>query len=114
MVSNRHPRRQYTNLPLSIKQITISSSTKKNSNPYKLHVQYKSAAGKVLQEKQFEAPFPNWFSADGVFHPEPFRRWLASEVDVLRLAAKENEKKTGGVSGLVGKPDDAADGKMRR
>ncbi|OKP07490.1 hypothetical protein PENSUB_6079 [Penicillium subrubescens] len=67
----------------------------KNSVPYKLHVVYKSPTGKVLQDKKFEAAFTNWFSADGVFHPEPYRRWLAGEVDVLRLAAKENEKKAG-------------------
>ncbi|CEJ57771.1 Putative Signal peptidase complex component [Penicillium brasilianum] len=78
--------------------ISISSSVQKHSVPYKLHVVYKSPTGKVLQDKKFEAPFTNWFSADGVFHPEPYRRWLASEVDVLRLAAKENEKKTGGAS----------------
>lgn len=74
-------------------QITISSSVKKNTTPYKLHVLYKSSSGKVLQDKRFEAPLTNWFSADGVFYAEPFRRWLASEVDVLRLAAKENDKK---------------------
>jgi hypothetical protein len=47
----------------------------------------------VLQDKQCEAPFTTWFSGEGVFHAEPFRRWLSSEIDVLRLAAKENEKK---------------------
>ncbi|KAJ5591880.1 uncharacterized protein N7459_002249 [Penicillium hispanicum] len=97
--------------------ISISSSAKKYSTPYKLHVVYKSAAGKVLQDKRFEAPFTKWFSADGIFHPEPFRHWLASEVDVLRLAAKENEKKTGGASGLVGQLDNSEsskDGKRRR
>jgi hypothetical protein len=36
---------------------------------------------------------------------------LADEIDVLRLAAKENEKKTGGVSGLVGKQDEAESSK---
>ena len=80
-------------------QISISSSVIKNSVPYKLHVQYKSPAGKVLQDKRIEAPFTTWFSTDGVFHPEAYRRWLASEVDVLRLAAKESEKKNGGDSG---------------
>lgn len=77
---------------------------------------YKSSAGKVLQDKRFEAPFTAWFSADGVFHPEPFRHWLASEVDVLRLAAKENEKKTGGVAVVVPPSDDESskDGKRRR
>ncbi|KAJ5660411.1 hypothetical protein N7507_006862 [Penicillium longicatenatum] len=79
--------------------ISISSSVIKNSVPYKLHVQYKSPAGKVLQDKRIEAPFTTWFSTDGVFHPEPYRRWLASEIDVLRLAAKESEKKNSGDSG---------------
>lgn len=98
-------------------QITISSSVKKNTLPYKLHVVYKSPAGKVLQDKRIEAPFTTWFSADGVFHPEPFRRWLASEVDVLRLAAKENEKKTGGASNVVPPSEEAEsskDSKRRR
>jgi hypothetical protein len=76
-------------------QISVSSSAKKFSNLYKLHVTYKSATGKVLQDKWCEAPFATWFSADGVFHQEPFRRWVASEIDVLRLAAKQNEKKSG-------------------
>ncbi|KAJ6134538.1 hypothetical protein N7523_000860 [Penicillium sp. IBT 18751x] len=88
--------------------ISISSSVVKNSVPYKLHVVYKAPNGKVLQDKRFEAPFTTWFSQDGVFHPEPFRRWLASEVDVLRLAAKENEKKTGGVSTVVPPPAESS------
>ncbi|KAJ6085001.1 hypothetical protein N7499_004630 [Penicillium canescens] len=75
--------------------ISVSSSSKKFSSLYKLHVSYKSASGKVLQEKRCEAPYTTWFSADGVFHPEPFRNWLAGEIDILRLAAKENEKKSG-------------------
>ncbi|KAJ5936242.1 hypothetical protein N7454_005540 [Penicillium verhagenii] len=81
--------------------ISFSSSVVKYSVSYKLHIQYKSPTGKVLQDKHLEAPFTSWFSADGVFHPEAYRRWLASEVDVLRLAAKakENEKKNSGDSG---------------
>lgn len=43
-----------------------------------------------------------WFSAAGVFHPEPFRRWLAGEVEVLGLAASENRERTGGASASVG------------
>ncbi|CAI7571838.1 hypothetical protein N7509_004095 [Penicillium cosmopolitanum] len=73
--------------------ITVSSSSKKFSKEYKLRVQYKSPNGKVLQDKRCEAPFTTWFSGEGVFHAEPFRRWLSSEIDILRLAAKENEKK---------------------
>lgn len=47
----------------------------------------------------------NWFSADGTFHPEPLRRWLSTEIEVLRLAAKETERKTGGVGSVVGVQD---------
>ncbi|CAG8030069.1 unnamed protein product [Penicillium salamii] len=75
--------------------ISVSSSAGKFSSIYKLHVIYKSAAGKVLQDKRYEAPFTTWFSAEGIFHPEPFRRWVASEIDVLRLAAKQGDKKSG-------------------
>ena len=55
-----------------------------------------------MQEKEIETSFTRWFAADGTFHPEPLRNWLASEIEVLRLAAKETEKKTGGVASLVG------------
>ncbi|OOF96387.1 hypothetical protein ASPCADRAFT_167137 [Aspergillus carbonarius ITEM 5010] len=82
--------------------ISIRSSAKKHSSLYKLQIQYKSAQGKVLQEKEIETSFTRWFAADGTFHPEPLRNWLASEIEVLRLAAKETEKKTGGVASLVG------------
>ncbi|PKX91044.1 signal peptidase complex subunit 2 [Aspergillus novofumigatus IBT 16806] len=70
-----------------------------------LRVQYTSPSNKILQEKEIEAPFMNWFSADGTFHPEPLRRWLSTEIEVLRLAAKETERKTGGVGSVVGVQD---------
>ncbi|KAE8322820.1 signal peptidase complex subunit 2 [Aspergillus sergii] len=69
--------------------ITIRSSGKKHSPLYKLRVQYTSSANKVLEEKEIETSFTTWFSADGTFHPEPLKKWLASEIQVLRLAAKE-------------------------
>ncbi|KAI9925011.1 hypothetical protein ASPWEDRAFT_54437 [Aspergillus wentii DTO 134E9] len=71
--------------------ISISSSCKKHSPLYKIRVQYKSSSSKILQEKEAEAPFTTWFSANGAFHPEPLRQWLANEVEVLRLAAKERK-----------------------
>ncbi|KAJ5475268.1 hypothetical protein N7539_008334 [Penicillium diatomitis] len=83
------------------RKISISTSAQKHSVLYKVHIVYKSPTGKVLQDKKLEAPFTKWFSADGIFHPEPFRKWLAGEVDVLRLAAKENEKRLGGASAVV-------------
>ncbi|KAF9894382.1 hypothetical protein FE257_007885 [Aspergillus nanangensis] len=82
--------------------ISLRSSAKKHSPLYKLRVQYISAGGKVLEEKKIEAPFTGWFSAEGVFHPAPLRSWLASEIDVLKSAAKEKEKKAGGASNAVG------------
>ncbi|KAE8148420.1 signal peptidase complex subunit 2 [Aspergillus avenaceus] len=75
--------------------ISIRSSTKKFSPLYKLHVQYTSASNKVLEKKDIETSFTTWFSADGTFHPEPLKKWLASEIEVLRLAAKDAEKKSG-------------------
>ncbi|KAL2009564.1 hypothetical protein VTN00DRAFT_5371 [Thermoascus crustaceus] len=82
--------------------IVIRSSTKKHSSLYKLNIKYTSPTNKVLQEKEIETSFATWFSADGVFHPEPLRRWLSSEIEVLGLAAKETAKRTGGSSSHVG------------
>ncbi|KAI9374387.1 microsomal signal peptidase 25 kDa subunit-domain-containing protein [Aspergillus egyptiacus] len=85
--------------------ISIRSSVKKHTPLYKLHVQYKSGSGSVIEEKEIETPFTAWFSADGTFHPEPLRSWLAKNIEVLRLAARETEKKTGGVASVVGMED---------
>ena len=81
---------------------------------YRLKVRYVSASGNVLQQKEIEAPFTSWFSADGMFHPEPFRRWLASEITVLGEAARETERKTGNVSSHVGVDEKASQKKSRR
>ncbi|KAL4989810.1 microsomal signal peptidase 25 kDa subunit-domain-containing protein [Aspergillus falconensis] len=81
--------------------ISIRSSVKKHTPLYKLEIQYKSASNSVLEEKEIVSPFTAWFSADGTFHPEPLRKWLAQEINVLRLAAQEIEKKTGGVASVV-------------
>lgn len=82
-------------------QISIRSSTKKHSPLYNLRVQYKTPSGKALEDKVIETPFTTWFSADGTFHPESLREWLASEIEVLGLAAKETVKETGGASSPV-------------
>ncbi|KAL6230409.1 hypothetical protein BDW75DRAFT_234427 [Aspergillus navahoensis] len=82
--------------------ISIRSSVKKHTPLYKLRIQYKSASNNLLEEKEIVSSFTAWFSADGTFHPEPLRRWLAKEINVLRLAAQETEKKTGGVASVVG------------
>ncbi|KAL4925476.1 signal peptidase complex subunit 2 [Aspergillus undulatus] len=82
--------------------ISIRSSVKKHTPLYKLNVQYKSPTGTVIEEKEIETSFTAWFSADGTFHPEPLRKWLAKEIAVLKSAAQETEKKTGGVATVVG------------
>ncbi|GAD94218.1 signal peptidase complex component, putative [Paecilomyces variotii No. 5] len=74
-------------------QITVRSSAKKHSPLYKLNVKYTSPEGRVLQQKDIETSFTVWFSSDGVFHPEPFRQWLAKEIEVLGLASKEAARK---------------------
>ncbi|RJE19673.1 Signal peptidase complex [Aspergillus sclerotialis] len=94
--------------------LSIRSSVKKYTPLYKIHVRYTDASGKVLQEKDAETSFTTWFSGDGTFHPEPFRRWLASEVEVLKLAAKENEEKTGGASATVGIEEGEKSGVRRK
>ncbi|KAL5001650.1 microsomal signal peptidase 25 kDa subunit-domain-containing protein [Aspergillus recurvatus] len=82
--------------------ISIRSSVKKHASLYKLQIQYKSASNSILEEKEIVSPFTAWFSADGTFYPEPLRKWLAKEINVLRLAAQETERKTGGVASVVG------------
>lgn len=83
--------------------ISVSSSAKKHSAFYKLHILYKSSSNEVIQEKEFETSYTTWFSSEGILHPEPLRRWLAGEIEVLQRAAEENEKQTGGLSAHVGK-----------
>jgi hypothetical protein len=80
---------------------------------YKLKVKYTSPSCKTLQEREIEAPFTLWFSSDGVFHPEPFRRWLASEIEILSVAAKETAKKTGDISSHVGIDEEFTDAKSK-
>ncbi|KAK2739904.1 hypothetical protein FQN55_009077 [Onygenales sp. PD_40] len=64
--------------------LQIFSSTKKNSPLYTLRIKHTSSSGSLLQDTSITAPFSNWFSADGMFHPEPFRQWLASEIGALK------------------------------
>jgi hypothetical protein len=97
----------------SLRQLTIRSSAKKHSPLYKLKVKYTSPANKVLQEKEIEGSFTSWFSSDGTFHPEPFRRWLAGEIEILSIAAKETSKKTGDVSSHVGVEEQATQAKAK-
>ncbi|KAL4977713.1 microsomal signal peptidase 25 kDa subunit-domain-containing protein [Aspergillus desertorum] len=82
--------------------ISIRSSVKKHTPLYKLQIQYKSASNDILEKKEIVSPFTAWFSADGTFHPEPLRKWLANEINVLRLAAREAKKQTDGMASVVG------------
>jgi hypothetical protein len=42
------------------------------------------------------------------------RKWLAREINVLRLAAQETEKKTGGVAGVMGVQESESKGAKKR
>lgn len=77
-------------------------------------MQYKSAKGEILEDREIESSYTKWFSADGIFHQEPLRQWLAEEIGVLKLAAMETEKRTGGVSGLVGVAEGEEAGATKR
>jgi len=74
--------------------ITIRSFSQKHSPIYKLKIKYASQHNKrVLQEKEIESSFTRWFSSDGIFHADQLRKWLAGEIEILGLAAKEAAKK---------------------
>lgn len=77
-------------------QLSIRSSVKKYTPIYNIHFLYKDSSGKVLQEKHAQTPFTTWFAGNGTFHPEPFRRWLASEIAVLGEARRKSEEGAGG------------------
>ncbi|ODH19201.1 hypothetical protein ACO22_06180 [Paracoccidioides brasiliensis] len=64
--------------------LQIRSSTKKHSPLYTLHIKHTLKNGAVLQNASVSAPFSKWFSADGTFHPEPFKQWFTSEVKALK------------------------------
>ncbi|EEQ84701.1 signal peptidase complex component [Blastomyces dermatitidis ER-3] len=65
-------------------KLHICSSTKKHSPLYTLRIRHTSNSGAVLQDATVSAPFSRWFSADGTFHPEPFKHWLNSEIKALK------------------------------
>ncbi|KAG5290792.1 signal peptidase complex component [Histoplasma capsulatum G186AR] len=65
-------------------KLRICSSTKKHSPLYTLRIRHTSSSGAILQDATISAPFSRWFSADGTFHPEPFKHWLSSEVKALK------------------------------
>ncbi|OJD17071.1 hypothetical protein AJ78_02820 [Emergomyces pasteurianus Ep9510] len=65
-------------------KLQISSSTKKHSPLYTLRIRHTSKSGAVFQDATVSAPFSKWFSADGAFHPEPFKHWLNSEIKALK------------------------------
>ncbi|KLJ06507.1 hypothetical protein EMPG_10105 [Blastomyces silverae] len=65
-------------------KLHICSSTKKHSPLYTLRIRHTSNSGVVLQDATVSAPFSRWFSADGTFHPEPFKHWLNSEIKALK------------------------------
>ncbi|KAF2226586.1 microsomal signal peptidase 25 kDa subunit-domain-containing protein [Elsinoe ampelina] len=73
------------------RKITISSWTRKLDPNYRLKIKSAATAGsKEWQESEVSAPFTNWFTADGVFVPQPFQQWLASSVSFVGEADPKN------------------------
>lgn len=68
-----------------MKQITISSTTKKNVPIYNLHINVQSKKGshKAEQKHDISAPFSEWFDEVGYFVATPFQELLASHVAVI-------------------------------
>lgn len=68
-----------------MKQITISSTTKKNVPIYNLHINVQSKKGsqKSEQKHDISAPFSEWFDEVGYFVAAPFQELLATQVAVI-------------------------------
>lgn len=58
-------------------QLTIESETTKNNPTYYLTIK---SADRYMA---IDAPFMQWFTADGYFVAKPFQQWLASTVDII-------------------------------
>ncbi|KAF4552326.1 Microsomal signal peptidase 25 kDa subunit (SPC25)-like protein [Elsinoe fawcettii] len=68
-------------------KITISSWTRKLDPNYRLKIRSGAQGSK---ETEVSAPFAKWFTADGVFVPQPFQQWLALNVPVIGEADPKN------------------------
>ncbi|GAB7348011.1 hypothetical protein MBLNU459_g5505t1 [Dothideomycetes sp. NU459] len=66
------------------KKLTITSTTNKNDPTYCLTIQSGD------RWKAIDAPFMQWFTADGFFVAKPFQQWLASSVDIIGDADPKN------------------------
>jgi len=73
-------------------KITISSKTKKNDPTYYLAVRNTWTSSNTQQDTEaaIEAPFMQWFTADGYFVAKPFQHWLASNVPLIAEADPKN------------------------
>ena len=95
--------------------MTLTSSVKKNVPIYRLKVLYESASGKILEEREVEGRFSQWFNDQGWLQPEDLRRWLAKNVEVIGKADPPKkfigaQSSSGLETSLKSSADDVSDG----
>ncbi|KAL1297680.1 hypothetical protein AAFC00_006232 [Neodothiora populina] len=95
------------------RKLSIISRTEKLDPTYRLKITYSKAASSVSQTEQIEinAPFTQWFTADGFFVAKPFQQWLASSVPLIGEADPKNaiEQGPGATSTQTVAPDATAE-----
>ena len=77
------------------RQLVVSTNIKKNDPTYRLTARYSSTtSSNELSEVSIEAPFMQWFTADGYFVAKPFQQWLASSVPLISEVDPKNKTAT--------------------
>ena len=65
----------------------MKSSVKKHDPTYRLHVTYSAPqTGKKWEDKEITTPFASIFNMHGYLDKPAFKRWLASNIEVVGLA----------------------------
>ena len=71
--------------------MVIFTKTKKLDPNYQLTIQYQaSGSSSDMKEIKIQAPFMQWFTADGFFVSKPFQQWLASSIPLIGEADPKN------------------------
>jgi len=71
--------------------LIIFTKTKKLDPNYQLTAQYQSSGTSgEMKEIKIQAPFMQWFTADGFFVAKPFQQWLASSIPFVGEADPSN------------------------